>query len=293
MLLLFISIKYAIVPLVASGLISAGASILSPVINNMIQNRNVNKQNEFNSPANQMKRFAQAGLNPNLIYSQGNPGNMSSAAYNSPTPEVDFGKGISGMMNMLSTYQSLKQSQAGILNTNADTAIKAKQGNLIDSQIEKTQADTANAITQNSLIQSQTTLNNLNAFALDKRNSYQDRMLAAELAGKLIWNNYQTAQTENAKYQRNVWNAQIANYGAQTSNLNQQTTRSASLLPWDVGNAAGTNTNIGLKNADQALQNLITGSKSKMWENYYDPSNFTDRFVTRLRNNTPSWLWNK
>jgi hypothetical protein len=32
-------------------------------------------QNEYNSPANQMKRFQEAGLNPNLIYGQGNPGN--------------------------------------------------------------------------------------------------------------------------------------------------------------------------------------------------------------------------
>lgn len=38
-----------------------------------------NRQNEYNSPAAQMQRFASAGLNPNLIYQQGNPGNASSA----------------------------------------------------------------------------------------------------------------------------------------------------------------------------------------------------------------------
>lgn len=37
-------------------------------------------QQRYNSPAEQMKRFAEAGLNPNLIYSQGNAGNASSAA---------------------------------------------------------------------------------------------------------------------------------------------------------------------------------------------------------------------
>lgn len=31
-----------------------------------------NMQNEYNTPANQMKRFMDAGLNPNLIYSQSN-----------------------------------------------------------------------------------------------------------------------------------------------------------------------------------------------------------------------------
>lgn len=38
-----------------------------------------NLQNEYNSPQAQMKRFEEAGLNPALIYSQGNPGNATSA----------------------------------------------------------------------------------------------------------------------------------------------------------------------------------------------------------------------
>lgn len=38
-----------------------------------------NLQNEYNSPAAQMKRFEEAGLNPALIYSQGNPGNATTA----------------------------------------------------------------------------------------------------------------------------------------------------------------------------------------------------------------------
>lgn len=36
-------------------------------------------QQDYNSPAAQMQRFADAGLNPNLVYSQGNSGNASSA----------------------------------------------------------------------------------------------------------------------------------------------------------------------------------------------------------------------
>ena len=38
-----------------------------------------NLQNEYNSPQAQMKRFEEAGLNPALIYSQGNPGNATNA----------------------------------------------------------------------------------------------------------------------------------------------------------------------------------------------------------------------
>lgn len=36
-------------------------------------------QAEYNTPKNQMARYQAAGLNPNLIYSQGNPGNMTSS----------------------------------------------------------------------------------------------------------------------------------------------------------------------------------------------------------------------
>ncbi len=43
-----------------------------------------NKQNEYNSPAKQMERFKAAGLNPNLMYSQGSSGLASSA----PTSSV-------------------------------------------------------------------------------------------------------------------------------------------------------------------------------------------------------------
>lgn len=38
-----------------------------------------NLQNEYNSPQAQMKRYEEAGLNPALIYSQGNPGNATTA----------------------------------------------------------------------------------------------------------------------------------------------------------------------------------------------------------------------
>lgn len=37
-------------------------------------------QNDFNSPAAQMQRFKDAGLNPNLVYGQGSPGNTAPAS---------------------------------------------------------------------------------------------------------------------------------------------------------------------------------------------------------------------
>lgn len=45
------------------------------------------RQTEYNSPLNQMKRFKEAGLNPNLIYGQGTPGNADPVRPYS-TPEL-------------------------------------------------------------------------------------------------------------------------------------------------------------------------------------------------------------
>ena len=45
-----------------------------------------NLQNQYNSPAAQMQRYKAAGLNPNLIYGQGNSGNATSLPrYSAPT----------------------------------------------------------------------------------------------------------------------------------------------------------------------------------------------------------------
>lgn len=86
------------IPLVASSLISGGASLLGNLFGiggqayqyaqqkKLIDhqfNKNVemwNKQNEYNSPSAQMERLQQAGLNPNLVYGNGAVGNTTSDA---------------------------------------------------------------------------------------------------------------------------------------------------------------------------------------------------------------------
>lgn len=82
-----------------------------------------NRQNEYNSPAAQMKRFEEAGLNPNLIYSQGNSGNAaSSPQFNPPTLQpasrraVDYGQVIG---NMIGQYNNLRLQQKEIELKNA------------------------------------------------------------------------------------------------------------------------------------------------------------------------------
>lgn len=53
-------------------------------------------QAEYNTPANQVKRYLEAGLNPNLIYGQVSSGNMST------TPDLPYSNGSSEIANGLS-----------------------------------------------------------------------------------------------------------------------------------------------------------------------------------------------
>lgn len=77
-----------------------------------------NKQNQYNTPSAQMQRFKDAGLNPNLIYGQGTPGNaVSLPKYQAPT--VDYKHMIPDAVGMLGKYQDLTLGKAQIDNAKA------------------------------------------------------------------------------------------------------------------------------------------------------------------------------
>lgn len=67
-------------PWVAPAAIAAGTAILNALARRRerkLNERYLDRQNQYNTPQWQMMRYKQAGLNPALIYSQGNPGNQS------------------------------------------------------------------------------------------------------------------------------------------------------------------------------------------------------------------------
>lgn len=76
-----------------AALIGAGGNIADSILtgsqnkkNRQFQEHMWNKTNEYNKPIMQMARFKEAGLNPHLIYGQGNSGNTSMPA--NPDTEV-------------------------------------------------------------------------------------------------------------------------------------------------------------------------------------------------------------
>lgn len=90
-------------------------------LENQLNKQAWDEQNEYNLPANQMQRFKDAGLNPNLVYSQGTAGNAESApSYG--VPEQSFANFLpealdgvaSGVLNTINQYQAVQMSQSQI-----------------------------------------------------------------------------------------------------------------------------------------------------------------------------------
>lgn len=112
-------------------------------INREWQEQMWNKTNAYNSPAQQMARFKEAGLNPHLIYGQGNPGNATMASQpTQQTPRVereDYPNPFTGGFKALQTYISNRKIQAET--SNLETTNRA-----IETGINKTNSEIAQVL---------------------------------------------------------------------------------------------------------------------------------------------------
>lgn len=86
-----------------------------------------NVQNAYNSPEAQMQRFKEAGLNPNLIYGQGNSGNAGSI----PVPDVQ-----SAQFRTPEWGNAIKDAGLTYMNGILDTEIKQAQIDILKGQRE-------------------------------------------------------------------------------------------------------------------------------------------------------------
>lgn len=78
-----------------------------------------NLENEYNSPRSQMERYQAAGLNPNLIYSQGTPGNSTGTPkFNAP----EINRMPSGM-ETLSKLMGVAQGVTGLMGNMQQIAV--------------------------------------------------------------------------------------------------------------------------------------------------------------------------
>lgn len=104
-----------------------------------------NMMNAYNSPEQQMQRFKEAGLNPNLIYGQQNEGatvrSTEAKGWNPETPDLSgIGRaaqgGIQAYQDITLQQETVKNMQAQRENMALDGVIKALQA----KQIEQTTA---------------------------------------------------------------------------------------------------------------------------------------------------------
>lgn len=79
--------------------------------------RYLQQQLEYNTPASQMRRFQEAGLNPNLVYGQGNPGNQSSPQQYPAIQPTDYAR----LMQIVPLINQTRLTDAQVQATNART----------------------------------------------------------------------------------------------------------------------------------------------------------------------------
>ena len=102
-------------------------------------------QNQYNSPKNQMQRFIDAGLNPNLMYGKGTPGNSTTLPQYQGLPSSGdvYGQSVSGLQGM----QQMDLTKQQIESTYLDNWLKE---NTYYNKVEQQFALTGTAVNEES-----------------------------------------------------------------------------------------------------------------------------------------------
>lgn len=125
-------------PLLAAGT-SAGLQLMSGAANKRAvkeqakwNQKFIDQQNEYNTPANQMARFMDAGLNPHLVYGQGSPGNQSSPNHMERAPIPDLSNVIPLMNQTMMTQSQTEALDAKTQQTYTVTALKEVEKRVLE-----------------------------------------------------------------------------------------------------------------------------------------------------------------
>ena len=113
---------------IGTSLFNTSSTLLSNAQNRKYALQDWNRQNAYNTPAQQMQRFKEAGLNPNLIYKQTNEAG--------PVRSTDF------VAPKLDDFQGVLSKSAQIKMVDQQTRNAELQNTAIQAQIDKTRADT-------------------------------------------------------------------------------------------------------------------------------------------------------
>jgi ribosome-binding protein aMBF1 (putative translation factor) len=95
--------------------------------------------NEYNSPASQMERFREAGLNTHLMYGQGNEGNAGGPPEGVAPPRME---NLMQNVNPMETFLAFKKAKADIEQTKANTDWIKQQKTKSEYDVEKIHIET-------------------------------------------------------------------------------------------------------------------------------------------------------
>lgn len=172
-----------------SGLINLGfqSSLQRQAFNQNVQMWEM--MNQYNHPAQQMQRFREAGLNPNLIYGQGNPGNASSPPQYDPPKfhmsETQLLPLMQFALNEKLAFKSMEKTDAeiGYINANTERAredTNVKRTKTLSGMLSNQRQDVENNIWY---YLNSTTVHNYsnvpgstNPYTIDYDNSYDIQM---------------------------------------------------------------------------------------------------------------------
>lgn len=160
------------------------------------------KTNEYNSPKQQMQRFREAGLNPNLIYGQGTtaqkpepPRATSGNHPNQQAPQVDY----SGMAVNGEGLMRILLMQANTENTQANTDnLKVINDNLqLDTRLKELGIDTSNIRKRQLTLDYNKSQETYQASV--KKSQLDNDMLEANIAGRKASTAYTLSANERAQ----------------------------------------------------------------------------------------------
>jgi hypothetical protein len=120
----------ALVPLIAAGVTAIGGMLSArkqakenkklAEYQNDANQKMLEKQLEYDKPKNQMARFQDAGLNPNLIYGQGTPGNQSTPLKYPDIKPTDYSR----LMEAVPVFNQTRLTDSQVQAQNAATRQK-------------------------------------------------------------------------------------------------------------------------------------------------------------------------
>jgi hypothetical protein len=193
-----------------------------------------NRQNAYNSPAQQMQRFKEAGLNPNLIYKQTNEA--------APVRSTDF------VAPQVPDFQGILAKSTQIKVQNQQLANLELQNKAIEAQIAKTKADTI-------YVASNTDFRNLDIKRLQGQ-------LPGLVEGVMLRNEQYKAQIANTLQDTQNKIAQLPIIEATKNKLNAEVSK---LITSNAFIGLEKNTQLAVQNA--MIQSLKQATQQKMNEN--------------------------